>query len=310
MLNDASDALRRKATSFIVRLHSGAATVDDTEALSHWRKLSVDHERAFVEASALWNNLGPALKTQAPQRAGLTTRRSFLVGGSIAAGVAGVAVALPQLGYLPTLDAMLADFSTAVGEQKNVNLPDGSSAFLDGGSALSRHRDGGDRQFDLTAGAAVFAVGGASDRPLIINAGNGYVRASGGSFSVTHNASAVTVECLSGPLSVHCRDEVQLVAGEAIRYSSLGFSEKSTIDLETASAWREGVLVFNNRPLEDIVASLNRHRRGKIIITRESLRSMHVSGVFQLNQPDDILAHLQETLHLRAIGAGGILLLV
>jgi transmembrane sensor len=310
VLNDASDALRRKATSFIVRLHSGAATVDDTEALSHWRKLSADHERAFIEASTLWSNLGPALTAQAPQRAGVTSRRSFLIGGSLAAGVAGVAVALPQLGYLPTLDAMLADFSTAVGEQKNVNLPDGSSAFLDGGSALSRHRDGGDRQFDLTSGAAVFTVEAAADRPLIVNAGDGYVQAAGGSFSVTYNGSGVTVECLSGPMDVHCRGDVKLSAGEAIRYSSSGFGEKSAIDLETASAWRDGLLVFNNRPLEDIVASLNRHRRGKIIITRQSLRSMHVSGVFQLNQPDDVLAHLQETLHLRAIGAGGILLLV
>jgi transmembrane sensor len=307
VLNDGSDALRKKATSFIVRLHSGAATVEDTEALSHWRNLSAEHERAFIEASALWRNLGPALQAETRTRANVVSRRSFMIGGSLAAGFAGVAVALPQLGYMPSIGSMLADFSTGVGEQRNVNLPDGSTAFLDGGTALSLD---GERRFDLTAGAAVFTVKQASDMPFVVNAGAGYVEASGGSFSVTHNASGVTVECLSGPLAVHCLGNAQLLPGEAITYGRSGLKEKSAIDLETASAWREGLLVFNNRPLEDIVASLNRHRRGRIIITRESLRSLHVSGVFQLNRPQDIIAHLEETLHLRAIGAGGILLLV
>ncbi|WP_454702162.1 FecR family protein [Agrobacterium burrii] len=308
MLNEGSDALRRMATSFIVRLRSGAATVEDTEALRHWRSLSADHERAFIEASTLWRDLGPALEAQAQSRVKATSRRSFLVGGSLAAGLAGIAVALPELGYLPSIGAMLANFSTGVGEQQNVSLPDGSTAFLDGGSALSLER--GERQFDLTAGAAVFTVQQAANIPFVVKAGNGRVQTAGGTFSVTHNASGVTVECLSGPLSVHCLGDAQLLPGEAIVYSDAGLGEKSAIDLETASAWREGMLVFNNRPLEDIVASLNRHRRGRIIITRQSLRSLHVSGVFQLNRPQDIIAHLEETLHLHAVGAGGILLLV
>lgn len=311
MLNDDGfDALKKKATSFIVRLHSGAATVEDTEALRHWRNLSAENERAFVEASALWRNLGPALQAETRTRVNVTSRRSFLIGGSLAAGLAGIAVALPELGYMPPIGAMLADFSTGVGEQQTVNLPDGSTAFLDGGTALSIGGDKGERRFDLTAGAAVFTVKHAPDMPFVVRAGAGHVEASGGSFSVTHNASGVTVECLSGPLAVHCLGDAQLLPGEAIAYARSGLKEKSAIDLETASAWREGLLVFNNRPLEDIVASLNRHRRGRIIITREGLRSLHVSGVFQLNRPQDIIAHLEETLHLRAIGAGGILLLV
>lgn len=306
MLNDGSDALRRKATSFIVRLHSGAATVEDTEALSHWRNLSADHERAFIEASALWRNLGPALQAETRTRVAVTSRRSFMIGGSLAAGLAGVAVALPELGYMPSMGALLADFSTGVGEQQNVTLPDGSTAFLDGGTALSLD---GERRFDLTAGAAVFTVRQASDMPFVVNAGAGYVEASGGSFSVTHNASGVTVECLSGPLTVHCLGNAQLLPGEAIAYASSGLRKirnRSRNRLRLA----DRPAGFQQPPLEDIVASLNRHRRGKIIITRESLRSLHVSGVFQLNRPQDIIAHLEETLHLRAIGAGGILLLV
>lgn len=310
VLNDGFDALTRKATSFIVRLHSGAATVEDAEALTRWRNLSAEHERAFVEASTLWSNLAPALQAQTRTQARFTSRRSFLVGGSVAAGLAGLAVALPELGYIPSLDAMLADFSTGVGEQKTVTLPDGSTAFLDGGTALSIINDTGERQFDLASGAAVFTAEDRPDSPMVVNAGAGRVQTAGGSFSMTHDANGVTVECLAGPLTVHCLADMQLSPGEAVTYSSAGLGEKSAIDLETASSWRAGLLVFNNRPLEDIVASLNRHRRGKIIIARQSLRSMHVSGVFKLNRPQDILAHLEETLHVRAIGAGGILLLV
>ncbi|MEZ2127926.1 MULTISPECIES: FecR domain-containing protein [unclassified Sinorhizobium] len=309
-MDDDFEALKREATAWIVRITSGTATREDADALVKWRSQSEAHERAFQDAARLWKNLAPALGNRGKSPGALLTRRAFLATGSLAAGAAGISFGLSELGFLPTLDALLSDYATAVGEQRTVQLPDGSTAMLDGGTALSLDFTPQARNLHLTTGAAVFDVVTDDRKPFVVTAGDGNSTAASGSFSVTHGVDSVWADCLNGNIRVQCLGTTDLVEGESISYSSRGLGEKITSDIETAAAWRKGLLIFKNRPLGDVVSDLNRHRRGKVMIARRDLRSRRVSGVFHLSRPEEILAHLEDTLQVRPINlVGGVVLL-
>lgn len=309
-MDDSFEALRREATALVVRITSGEATTEDAEALAKWRARSARHEEAFCEAARLWKGLGTALKkVDRPARIAIS-RRAVLAGGSLAAGIAAGGVVLSQLGYLPPLDAAFSDYTTEVGQQRTIGLPDGSVVTLDGRSALDLDYSSRQRAASLSAGAAVFEIAADEDRPFALEAANGTTVASGASFTIRRGVADVSVECLKGRVSVHCRKTADLSEGEQINYSASGLGEKTETDVETAAAWRKGLLVFNDRSLDDVVADLNRHRLGKVIIARDDLRSRKVSGVFHLDRPEEILAHLEDTLDLRPFNlVGGVVLL-
>lgn len=310
-MDEDRETLRQEATAFIARITSGEATGADAEALAAWRATSRMHEEAFRDAARLWKRLGPALEAKtAPPRAAPVSRRAVLAGGSLAAGLAGIGFGLSELGYLPPPGALLSDYATAAGEQRSVTFPDGSTALLDGGTTLTLAYSDGARGARLDSGAAVFDVAPDGDRPFVATAGAGAVVAGQASFAVTCGVEDVSVECLDGAVSVRSRGEAALARGEAVSYSAAGLGEKSAADVETAAAWRNGLLIFSNRSLDDVVADLNRHRRGRVVIARRALRGHRVSGVFHLDRPDEVLAHLEATLRVRPISlVGGIVLL-
>ncbi|EKF20531.1 FecR family protein [Nitratireductor pacificus] len=304
------DALKREATAWVVRLTSGKATTEDGEALRLWRARSEEHERAFREAARLWRDLGPAL-AEKRVRAPLMGRRSFLTGSAMAAGAAGAAFIMSDLGFLPSINGLLADHKTAVGEQKSIALSDGSTVVLDGGSALVTDYTADARHLSLTAGAAVFEVEGADPRPFVVSAAEGRATLPSGTISVGHAVNDVSVACIQGTVQVDCLTSVTLVQGEGVVYSAAGLGEKIVSEAETVAAWRKGLLVFNDRRLGDVVADLNRHRRGKVMLASNALASQRVSGVFHLDRPEEILAHFQDALQIRSMNlVGGIVLLM
>lgn len=309
-MDDDFEALKREATAWIVRITSGTATTDDADALLAWRARSAAHEEAFQASARLWKNLGPALNHTSKANAAAFTRRSFLAAGSLAASAVGAGLILSELGFLPPVGAILADYATGVGEQRTVQLPDGSTTTLDGGTTLTLDFSPSARRLELTSGAAVFDVVADPTRPFVVTAANGNTTAIGTSFSVKHGEDDISVECLRGRISVECLANSELVDGEAISYSRQGLGQKIAMDAETAAAWRQGLLIFKDRSLADVVSDLNRHRRGKVMIARDDLRARRVSGVFHLDRPDEILAHLEETLQVRPVTlVGGIVLL-
>jgi transmembrane sensor len=310
MLDEDFEALKREATALIVRITSGEATAEDADALMKWRARSPQHESAFQQAGRVWKSLGPALSADRRRSRAIVSRRSLLAAGGMAASAAGVALGLSALGFLPPIDALLSDYATGIGEQRTVQLPDGSTTTLDGGTTLSLDYSPGARHLRLTSGAAVFDVVRDETRPFVVSAGEGDTTALGTSFSLKHGVDDIAVDCLGGRIKVQCLASAELGDGEAIRYSSSGLGEKTLMDAEDAAAWRRGLLIFRDRPLAEVVADLNRHRKGKVVIAASALRSRRVSGVFHLERPDEVLAQLEDTLQVRPINlAGGIVLL-
>ena len=60
--------------------------------------------------------------------------------------------------------------------------------------------------------------------------------------------------------------------------------------MRVAEAWRRDRLVFQDAPLGEVVADLERTRGGRIVLTDQRLRALPVTAVFDARQADVALA--------------------
>lgn len=295
---DQPDSLASQANAWVVRLTSGQATVEDARALREWCARDAQHMAAYREAARLWKLAG-----QLPRPATRWRRAKRIAGGAVAACLAVALLGSAQMGLLPDGRALLADHRTAVGEVRRIELPDGSLVELDARTWLDVDFGDDRRHIRLGEGAAVFHVRHDADRPFVVSAGDGTVTAVGTAFEVRHRRDGIRVTCSEGVVAVRQNDAAQslLRAGEQLQYGAGSTGAAAPVDSAQELAWRQGLLVFRNRPLQELVDELNRYRAGRILIADASTARTPVSGVFHLWRPDQALQHIERSLQLTAI---------
>lgn len=297
--HDADTALSDEAIDWLVKLHSGRATRADHAAFAAWRGQSEAHEVAAREAEAVWHGVGIAGgEVRKAERKASLTRRAVLGGAVLLAGGA----VLERTGMIGP--HLLADHVTGIAEQRTVALADGSSVFLNADTALSEDFGAAERRLRLFRGEAVFTVAHDAARPFVVEAGDGRTRALGTVFDIDIRSREVVVTVLEGVVEVATdagpRDAVIAGADQRIRYGASGRpSHAEAVDSDIETAWRRGKLIFNRRPLGDVVSELERYRHGQIVIASARLRSLEVTGVFDLADPEAVLRTIEETLPVR-----------
>jgi transmembrane sensor len=310
-----SIALSDEAIDWLVRLSSGRATAKDRLAFLRWRGLTPAHEAAAREAEQIQRALGqtrqadrvrrhgepmsftaPPFANGSPRR-GLGRRSLF---AAAAASVAAVAVGLPTVWPLA---ALYADHATAVGERKRIVLADGSTVFLNTDTALSVDYGGQDRRLVLHHGQALFEVARDPVRPFVVVADGTEARALGTIFAVQRTETCADVIVTEGAVEVRVGTQgaVRLEAGQRLAFGAHASLEPRTIDAEAATAWQRGKLIFNRRPLQSVVAELERYRAGRIVVLGERLKTLEITGVFDLDDPDRLLRTIEETTKAKVV---------
>jgi transmembrane sensor len=296
-------ALSDEAIDWLVRLSSGRATPKDRLAFLRWRGRSAAHEAAAREGEQILRALGqtqqadrvrqqgvPNSFTALPQR---RVGRRYLFAGAAAASVA-VAVGLPTVWPLASL---YADQATAVGERRRIELADGSVVFLNTDTALSIDYAGAERRIVLHHGQALFEVARDPNRPFVVVADGAETQALGTSFAVHRTETCADVIVTEGSVEVRVgtRAAVRLQAGQRLGFGARASLEPRTIDAEAATAWQRGKLIFNRRPLQSVVAELERYRAGHIVVVGDRLKALQITGVFDLDDTDRLLRTIEET---------------
>jgi transmembrane sensor len=88
---------------------------------------------------------------------------------------------------------------------------------------------------------------------------------------------------------------VRLEAGRQASYShDGGLTLPVAVDPETATAWQAGLLVFQDRPLTDVIEEINRYRPGRIILVNSALGRRLVNGTFHLDRLDEVIAQIRQ----------------
>ena len=199
------------------------------------------------------------------------------------------------------------ELRTAVGERSTVTLSDGSLVQLNTGSVLRVQSHLRSRQLTLVQGEALFTVA-QGWRPFLVHAPGVTIHDIGTVFNVRLQAAGLRVSVLEGAVEVLPAHAGAAGAAQEIRAgqmwsgggSSLASASAtgtvSAADVEQATAWRHGKLVFDGTPLAEVVADLQRHRRAPIHVTDVSAARMRLSGEYDLAGVEALIDALPATL--------------
>lgn len=202
-------------------------------------------------------------------------------------------------------------YSTRVGERVQVELPDGSRLVLDTGSAVEVQWHLRTRRATLASGRAQFIVASATWRPFLVTAGPAQVRVVGTRFDVWREApDTSSVSVYEGRVAVWREGQapergVSLQAGQQARLPAQGAPAVQVLENRLQDAWKEGRLVFQDTPLVEAVAAIQRYRGTPIRIVDSRIGALRVSGVFDSSNTDRLLALLPGILPVKVLSLPG-----
>ena len=224
------------------------------------------------------------------------TRRRRLVAGGLIGITAAAALAFCGWSWRHTRTM----FSTSVGEQRLVQLSDGSSVRLDTASRIRVRFDGDQRLIDLESGQALFDVSHDGERPFIVQAGSARVTAVGTVFDVRRDGEDARVTLVSGIVEVAGgRTTQRIEPGQQARVTPTR-SQARHVDTQAEISWTDGRIVFRDTPLSVAVAEVNRYLTAKVELDAAARQDERVNGVFKTGDRDAFVSTASEVFGLRA----------
>lgn len=322
--DDKRSGVEAEAIAWFTRMN-GKPSRTDRNHFKTWLKADPIHERAYDELRALWSSAGgPGADVAREEEQALSrhlenvrrmreTKTSGKTGGIVGlclcAFLAGSWIWLER----PTLlQDWQADYVSARGERRLIDLQDGSTVLLDADTAIDVDLGASERRVRLLRGTAFFTVTH-SDIPFVVKAGDGEARVLGTTFDVAMHDDGVSVVLENGSLQVTgatASQRVVLAPGEGVAYRASGMGKPEKVDLEESAAWHEGRFVFNNARLGDVLKQIERYRLGRIVVLSGTLAERRVSGSFSIDNPHAALASLQSLVGFKMNEVAGRLVIV
>lgn len=219
-------------------------------------------------------------------------------------------------------------YETRIGEQRMVPLADGSMVTLNTATEIRIHYSETERAIELIRGQANFDVAKDADRPFIVTAGGGTVRALGTVFDVYKTAHKVTVTLIDGKVAVTPNlslrapkaDEpvgevtvraVVLDVGEQVSFATDAPVAKvpeviqlASVEVPRVSAWKARKLDFNDTPVLEAIAEANRYSQEQIVLDAPELTDARISGTFETGKNEAFVDGLRAYFRLEAHRSG------
>jgi transmembrane sensor len=285
------------AAEWLVRLGEQDAAVQAEWRV--WYDAAPEHRAAWQKVEQLQGLLAAApLQTRsALHKAGQGSRRRLMA----VCGVVFVAGAL--LMALPTGPAAVPVewISTAAGERRSLQLPDGGSLLLGVNSRVGIAYGPHAREIHIAAGAIRLISGhDAQGRPLRLLARDGVIQPLGTRFSFKQDErfSVLSVQEhaveVSGP---QAQAAIRVEAGQRLVFSRTAMGRPEAAQWSD-DAWTRGVLVALNTPLRQFVAQLSA-QSGQRIDCDPRLADLRVSGAYRVDALESSLSTLAEAQSLR-----------
>lgn len=332
-----SDEVLAMAMCWRQRLSEGDVSVDEEAELEVWLQADERHLAAFEqmepistifepyaatpellgirrallhrvhrEASGRWT--GPATALRAPSRRIAAT----MIAASLLAGVGVWSVVQPGDVY-----------DTGRGERRVIMLDDGSVLSLDARTRVSVQYTDDERRLTLKRGQARFDVAHDPSRPFSVTARDHKVVATGTAFNIDLLAPEMRVTLIEGRVLVlpsraqgqrtqphKPEPTVELRSGQALVARDGGAVDLvSTADIDQATSWQQGQLVFNGERLGQAVERVSRYTEQTITVGDEQAAAIPLSGTFNAGDVNAFLEAVSEFLPVRVVkGPEGIIL--
>jgi transmembrane sensor len=302
------------------RMDGGAVGAQDREAFDAWLRQDARHRRAFEELARVWktmDGLGGAkpdepLATFAAPHAAAHLSPRWWVGAAAAVLLGAVAAVL-----FMREGSGIQTYSTAVGQQRDVKLTDGSVVSLNTNSIIETDLTHRTREIHLRKGEAHFKVAHDRSRPFLVHAGDAVVRAVGTEFEVRLLADQhVDIVVDEGRVEVQATPPISgaqagpaagprpaaalraLHAGERLSTASANYTVKEVTPEQLSSelAWRQGAIIFDGEPLSQAIAEIERYTDTRIVVGDPETAALRVGGRFRTDDLPDFFRGLESAL--------------
>ena len=302
----AASNLVDEAAQWLAHKHSSTFTQEDQARLDQWREQSEAHRKVWAQAQLLAQKFGmvpPAMGMAVLDRQRIQIRnRRALVRVMAALAILPASVWL-GLRMEPWWQWGLADYRTARGEQREVQLLDGSRVMLNTASAISVKFDDKRRLIVLHDGEVLVESAPDPDpghRPLQVQTSQGLMQALGTRFVVRADSHGTRLAVQEGAVQVLpalLTASTVVQAGGTLEFSrqSMGAVMKAGTQL---TAWEQGFIYADEMRLGDFIEELSRYRSGVLRCDPE-VAGLKVSGVFQIKDTDKVLQLLATTLPIK-----------
>lgn len=310
----AHETAAKTATEWLVKLQSPQLTEAQKQDFFTWLDQKPEHQRAYIEAEALWKSLAPMEQLAAESASARITpvaRPWYRRPQTIAASFFGLAL-LVAIQLWPGWEGN--QYQTAIGEQSHVALADGSNIDLNTNSTLQVELRKNRRLLKLSQGEAFFQVSHDPDRPFVVETPSGLVRVLGTRFNVYADALETTVTVVEGKVGVtettalaqmaasDYQPRTTLTANQQITLDGDGVEETPVqVDAAVTTTWRQGKQIYNSVPFVDVVRDLNRYFTGEVKLGDPALENIQVVAVLDLRDKARAIAALESTFHLVAV---------
>ena len=194
---------------------------------------------------------------------------------------------------------ILADYSTAVGEQQRITLPDGTVVTLNSNTAINVLFSSQQRRVELVSGE-IYIRTATAQQPFIVQVNEGELRPLGTEFSVRQYPNRCRVAVYQGRVQASptiASQSTIIDAEQSLSFTPGSWSRTEPVS-KTDAAWTQGIIVADNMPLGDFLAELSRHRKG-IIQCAPEIAQLKISGAYPLHQVDKVLAALPHALPIQ-----------
>ena len=326
---------RSVATAWFSRQRSGEMTEPDQAALREWLEEDPANLEAYRAVRGAWLDLNavrahPQVMTMREELAmsEARTRRRFAIGALAACFVAGILVLTGVAGWQwLSAPRPLGDhtFTTALGERATITLPDGSELTLNTDTVVRTRADDARRLVYHDRGQVDLKVAKDPRHPFIVTAGGRTITALGTAFDVRLEKGVFEVTLVEGKVRVESvlaykvdpatsvsaapsRDDVQateMTAGTQLIAPDEGEWRLARTNVAIETSWTRGQLIFDDEPLKDVVAELNRYSDKKMVVPSVSLQDTPISGNFKPGDVDGFVYALEKFGLARGVASAG-----
>lgn len=339
------ETVQAQAARWLAVLDADHVPEEKLAEFRRWINEDDSHRAEFESLVSFWDDLNILTRVTPPQERSAMDRasepRSHWSGwrqrlaGLVVASLVAVAIIVIRAGD----NTAEQTYTTAVGEQKTIELPDNSTVVLNTNSRIAVEFGDERRGIRLVQGEALFDVRRDPRRPFEVYVGDRTVRAVGTAFSVRLKREDIEVLVTEGVVEIDralaaarpdsdpavAGDKPLVGAGEAPpavptdgelaphrirvpagRQAIVGFDDARQVlvaeieKMEEKLSWRTGMLTFDREPLENVVAEVSRYTTLRFIIPEKQVREMVVGGVFKVGDTESLFEALQLGFGIRA----------
>ncbi|MFC3339251.1 FecR domain-containing protein [Paracandidimonas soli] len=299
-----------QAAEWFALLRSGEASAEDRVRWQAWLDCRQEHRTAWRYVERISGRFEPiqasvnreaAVKGFCSANHRMARRRQVLLGlGMLAGGGLAGWTAWRHTPLSSIALAWSADHRSAMGEVRQLALPDGSEVWLGPGGAFNQ--DYGDRlrRLSLVSGEILIQTAEDPGRPFVVDTPQGRLRALGTRFTVRRDGSETLLAVYQGAVEVRTAESgvTRIVgAGRQTRFTDESLAGTQTAD-PAREAWTRGILVTENTPLAEVARELQRYRGGHLGVAPE-VAHLPVIGSYPATDPDRALAMLEAVLPIR-----------